>query len=116
MTILNPLLIEKQKLNEEDVAELECLHNAREVLFEEMEGLDPEFEEDLPLLKTYVVLLESLEFNMQRVWKFDQTRERHTWWYRAPHCTCPKMDNADPIMSARGRIINGTCPLHGFIK
>lgn len=112
MAHLNERLIEKQGLDERDVAELERLHVSREVLFEEMENLNPELEEDLSLLKTYVVLLESLEFNMQRVWKFEQDRSKHSWWYRVPHCKCPKMDNADPLMSARGRIINGNCPLH----
>jgi len=109
--MLNPNLVKQQGLNKDDVAELEQLHEAKNQLFEIMSVLDPDM--DIDVLKTYVLLLESLEFNMQRVWKFDQDRSFHNWWYQAPHCECPKMDNADPLMGYGGRIINGNCPLHG---
>lgn len=114
MTNLNKGLIERQGLDEHEVEELERLHEAREVLFEVMmEPLDPTDEGDKLLLKTYAVLLESMEYNMQRVWKFNQDPSYHTWWYRVPHCKCPTMDNADPLMGYGGRIINSNCPIHG---
>jgi len=107
-TILNPHLVEKQGLTEDDVAELEHLHTVREKLFAAVEQLDPGFQNDS--IQLYAALLESLEFDMQRVWKFPQDRSFHSWWYRMPHCQCPQMDNADPIYAHR--IISGNCPVH----
>lgn len=86
MTYLNPNLIKHQNLSDDDVLELEILHETKNALFEQMKKLD--IDEDIELLHTYVILLESLEFNMQRVWKFTQDRNFHSWWSRAPHCTC----------------------------
>ncbi len=112
-TTLNPELIARQGLTDLEVGELEILHHEREQLFARMESLDPTKEYDRVILRQSVDELEQLEFSMQRAWRFDETRSMHSWWYRAPHCKCPKLDNADPIMSAQGRIIAGDCPLHG---
>jgi len=111
--MLNPRLVFNQGLDQCDIDRLEKLHEARENMFQDMETLDPENADHLIKLRTYVVLLDALEFEMQRAWKFDQDPSKHTWWYQAPHCECPKMDNADPLMGFGGRIINNNCPLHG---
>jgi len=86
MVNLNRNLIKSQNLTDTDILELEQLHETREALFQLMADLD--IDDDLPLLRTYVVLLESLEYNMQRVWKFEQNKDYHTWWFKSPHCTC----------------------------
>lgn len=111
VSILNPILVKKQGLTIPEVLELENLHELRERTFSEMERLDPTNEKDLVTLKIFAELIESLEYNMQRVWKFDQDKSKHTWWFRIPHCTCPKIDNSDPIYM--NRIINSDCPIHG---
>jgi len=111
MTILNERLIEQQGLSNDDVAELEYLHDTREILFRQAESLDPTYAPDLGLLQLYADLLESLEYNMQRVWKFDQDASKHSWWFRLPHCKCPKMDNADPLYMHR--VYSGACRIHG---
>ncbi len=112
MTFLSKQLIDKQELLEEDVKEIEDLHHQKDFLFELMKELDPQYiTHDRMVAKLYANLLESLEYNMQRVWKFEQNQEYHSWWYKIPHCKCPKMDNADPLYSGR-RIISGDCVIH----
>ena len=115
-TTLNQRLIEKQELTEQDVEELETLHEYRARMFDKMANLDPTDDEDKDTLKLYSQLLESLEYNMQRVWKFSQDKDYHTWWYKVPYCTCPKMDNGDPLYFG-ARIIRHDCPIHNhFIE
>lgn len=108
--MLNKNLIKSQGLSDDDVLELVRLHEVREKLFDSMDKLDPIKDNDS--LRLYAKLLESLEYNMQRVWKFEQNPEFHTWWFKVPHCTCPKMDNADPIYIHR--LYHAGCPIHGF--
>jgi hypothetical protein len=112
--MLNFYLINKQGLNVNDVAELEGLHKSLTMIFGVMKELDPTDSDHVNQLHEFVPVIESIEFNMQRVWKFPLTRERHTWWFKVPHCKCPKLDNAEP--SWPGRIINGDCPVHGKMK
>lgn len=115
MTTLSKRLIESQQLTEEDVAELEHLHGVREALFVMAESLNPNNSVHELQLRLYADLLESVEYNMQRVWKFPQTSDLHSWWYKLPHCACPKMDNSDPIYSG-SRIISGMCRIHNRSK
>lgn len=114
MTILNPHLIKKQELKEDDIYELEGLHETLNRTFDKMEALDPKNDEDKDTLILYSHLIESLEYNMQRVWKFEQDRMRHSWWYRVPHCTCPKMDNNDALY-ANVRLFRHDCPIHNHL-
>ena len=111
ISILNPTLVKKQELTTEDQMELVRLHELKERMFEQMMLLNPEDLNDNITLRVFADLLESLEYNMQRVWKFDQDSQFHSWWYKVPHCKCPRMDNADPIYLHR--IVNGNCPIHG---
>lgn len=109
---LNKGLIKTQGLSEDDVAELNTLHETKDNVFLFMDLLDPIKENKK--LRLYGRLIESVEFNMQRIWKFDQNVAYHSWWYQVPHCKCPKMDNADPMYPYK--IINNNCPIHGEIK
>ena len=110
--MLNPLLIEQQGLTDKEVKDLEAYHEYREALFESMEKRDPSDTDDLAELRWSVGELERLEFAMQRGWRFEEDASMHSWWFRAPHCKCPKLDNADPLMTRGGRIITEGCPLH----
>ena len=110
--MFNKTLIEKQGLFENDIQELTKLHTLKDELFETMEGLDPNKEKDLKQLRMFVKLLQSLEFDMQRVWKFDPNANMHSWWFKAPHCKCPFMDNQD-MLGTKYRVHVKDCPLHG---
>jgi hypothetical protein len=103
---LNMDLVRQRGLTEKEVLHLYDLHEVREELFERFEATA-----DREELRELVNKLETLEFEMQVAWRFPVDRNFHTWWYRAPKCQCPQMDNIDAFGSER--IINKQCPLHG---
>lgn len=109
---LNLRLVEQQQLSLDDVKELVHLHSVREQVFNQMRVLDPSNEDQLQQLRLFADLMESVEYNMQRVWKFEQDSKFHSWWYQLPHCSCPSMDNGDRV-GTDSRVINMNCPLHG---
>jgi len=104
--MLNKFLVQKQGLTKDETNELEYLHILKNDLFLLMEQTDDNYK-----LRLYAALLESLEYNMQRVWHFPQDSQYHNWWHKVPNCNCPSMDNDDPLMP--GRIIREDCPIHG---
>lgn len=59
------------------------------------------------------IALENLEYNMQLLWGFKEDSNYHTWWLEPEQCTCPALDNKDPMFYGAGKIINGACPVHG---
>lgn len=97
----NPVLIEDKGLSEEIETKLNVVYRKLEKVL-----LCPEDYEDP------VETIESLEFELQELWGFDKSRERHSYWYRVKGCKCPKMDNSDPLYGGR-RIINSECFWHG---
>ncbi|RLA05141.1 MAG: hypothetical protein DRQ47_01890 [Gammaproteobacteria bacterium] len=116
MVKLNKGLIASQKVDEDGVAELIRLHKALDLVNELMAEMDPtDGEYMVNQLHTMATVIESIEFNMQRVWKFPQDMDFHTHWLNVPHCKCPQMDNRDPLYFGR-RIINANCPVHGDVK
>lgn len=58
-------------------------------------------------------MIEDTEFEMQRLWGFDEDKSRHAYWFRVKGCLCPKMDNADRCSPWDSRIITLSCPFHG---
>lgn len=111
MVALNKSLVERQELSEDDIEELQHLHSTREDLFRLAGNLDLTKETDVATIRVYATLLEALEYDMQRVWKFDQNPHYHSWWYKMPHCKCPTMDN-DDLMGSEYRICNTDCKIH----
>ena len=106
---LNPRLIKQQGLTVEDVISLNALHKEREELFDKFEtnNLKKLSREEIDEL---ILELEDLEFIMQRVWKFDENRKRHTWWNKMPNCSCRIVGNYGKETK---RIIDKGCPIHG---
>lgn len=111
-SFLNPHLIVKQGLNEDEVRLLEELHEKRLNLFKLMASCDPKMKGDRVMLAEYAQQVEQLEFRMQEAWKFDKDRNMHSWWFRVPHCRCPKLDNEEHIGTPY-RIFTQDCPVHG---
>lgn len=60
-----------------------------------------------------VQLIEDLEYSLQGLWKFSRNSNYHSHWIGIKGCTCPKMDNRDPLYFGRGKIFNFTCKWHG---
>ena len=109
-SMLNSRLIEIQELSDEDVTRICALHDQLDVLFEQMADMDPKKSQRQLLI--CVEKIEQLEFDLQAAWKFEQNKNYHTWWYQAPHCICPRMDNAD-VVGTELRYFISSCPLHG---
>lgn len=65
-----------------------------------------------------VQLIEDMEFTLQGLWKFTRNTDYHTHWKDIKGCTCPKLDNSDPMYFGGGKIIMSDCPWHwkGEIK
>ncbi len=59
-----------------------------------------------------VQLIEDLEYALQGLWKFPRDARYHTHWMEIKNCTCPKMDNRDPMYYGGGKITVSDCPWH----
>lgn len=59
-----------------------------------------------------VQLIEDCEYTLQGLWKFTRDANFHTWWLRTKGCTCPRMDNTDPMFFGAGKITVSDCPWH----
>lgn len=110
--LLNPKLVEKNELTEEDIQAIVNLHNDRLHLWHRLNKLDPTTPEGRAELREGVQLTENIEFDLQKAWKFPQSRSHHTWWYQIPHCQCPYYDNRDSF-GTDVRYIKPSCPAHG---
>lgn len=84
------------------------LHIKRHQIFQNFANCEST---DLSLLAVNRDALQQLEFDLQREWGFTPDINHHSYWYRVPHCTCPKMDNQDYLGS--GEIVASDCPVHG---
>ena len=103
--LLNEDLISMKGV-EDNVEQILDLHCEQIDLYEKAQNAKSSDE-----LKELAVDLEDLEFRMQDAWNWKRDATKHTHWLFIPHCTCPKMDNRDPIYAGR-RIISGSCPVH----
>lgn len=108
--MLNNRLLKQQGLTDWDAVKIENLHTMLQSLFADMEYYynpdDNAFE-----LKECSKIITAIENLMQSAWKFPVHEDFHTHWYRAPHCTCPVLDN-DDVMGLPYHIITLDCPLH----
>lgn len=103
-TIINRDLAKKMGADEKKIQKI---HRKRERLFKKAEK-----ENDHKTMSNLVKELEQIEFELQRAWGFSEDAKFHTWWYKIPKCTCPKMDNAD-VTGVDLRYISENCPYHG---
>ena len=56
--------------------------------------------------------IEQLEFNLQRLWGFSESKFHHRYWSRLQMCLCnaDSLDNMDDF--GYRRTIRGNCPIH----
>lgn len=59
--------------------------------------------------------IQSLEYEMQELWKFDTDSDFHSYWFLVKGCQCPKLDNKD-LIGSRMSYIDASCPYHGSQK
>lgn len=97
---INMVLAEFQGLTETDHKHLQVLYNNLDALMTSPEDFsDP------------VGMIEVIEYNLQKVWKFPQNKDFHKYWFRIKGCTCPKSDNRTYI-GTEYRLMNTNCPWH----
>lgn len=103
---LNVRLMARQDLSYADIEAVKKAHLKMKALFAKINKTD-----DSIKLKKLAEKIKEIEFEMQRAWKFPENNAMHSWWYEAPKCLCPKLDNRD----SRGHLqyIREDCPLHG---
>lgn len=121
----NPQLVKKQDLSKRDLAQISKLHKKRKKLFKQAENIIKNKNNPRKIefynqnifaskLKKIAKEVEKIEFALQKKWKFKKTRDRHTWWFYIPGCTCPKIDNKERMYTGI-RIYSENCPIHGTI-
>ena len=110
---LNQRLVASQGVSDKHQDVLVVLHTMMENLFSNLHKMS---DVDIMADRRFInYTVESIEFEMQRFWKFPQSADYHTWWHKNPSCLCPTMDNID----ANGtgvRYFNTMCPLHGGLS
>lgn len=99
---INHELADERGVSTENRSIIKYLHLQIQLLFDMSYSLPSD---------VVVFELEQLEYRLQDMWGFDRDRSYHSYWYRSPGCTCPKMDNRE--RKGYGRIIAGNCPYHG---
>ncbi len=104
---INSRLVEKQGIDDVAVAKIIMLHQLKYGILESATAAI----EDRNLLRMYAKMVELLEFELQRVWKFPLDAKFHRFW-KFPGCTCPRLDNEDSYGTSYS-IVNLDCPVHG---
>jgi len=107
---LSPHLAIKNDLGIKDLKKIRRIHIKRLRLFDEIES-----ESDVTKLHELANDLEKIEYELQKAWKLNLDSNFHSWWFRAPKCTCPKLDNKERIGTGLF-IIDRKCLLHGELS
>lgn len=102
--MINLKLAEKQKLSKKDIYNIGKAHGYIDWLKADMNNCKPNHKKYKDVLKLWT----EMQFALQTHWKFDRDSTYHPTW-TLPHCTCPKMDNAD---AGRHRYFHVKCPVH----
>lgn len=103
--LINIELAKKQKLTTQEIEGLKLLYEELSSIFLKAEQAT---EKELMILS---MQLEELEYKLQEAWKFEKNPNKHSYWYKIPQCTCPKLDNAD-LWETGTRIFNPQCMVH----
>ena len=105
---LNQNLVARNNVSPEAQTQLCKLYDKLEALIEEGNA-----SLSVEVNKEIADKIEQLEFNLQRLWGFGESKMHHRYWSRLNMCLCnaDSMDNLDD----RGyrRTIRMDCPLHG---
>lgn len=92
----------QQRVSDEDLQKIVEVHDRRVRIFKQIAVI-----EDPIILRDLARAVEEIEFELQRLWKFEENRTRHIWWRKVPKCKCP-----DQLVGGF-RTISLDCPIHG---
>ena len=108
--ILSPGLLKIQNVSEAQIARLLELYEELSQLFDRARDADSDEQ-----CKVIAAELKDLEFQLQDNWNFPRSEDHHSYQFRLPGCTCPKIDNAERFGTPY-KIITTTCKFHGDCK
>jgi len=103
-------MLVKQGISEETLKQMKSVYDEMDELFKQIEK-----EEDASQLKVLANKIPDLEYRLQELWGFRKDSRYHRYWFKAPKCTCPVLDNLDNL-GTDIREISPFCPLHGGQK
>ncbi len=106
LTYLNSDLISSRGISEGDVEKLKRSHLCLDAIKQKMKASS-----DTTRIRQLARRIQTIEYIQQKLWKFPQDHTFHNW-YNVPHCTCPKMDNADR-KGSKFQIRTASCIVHG---
>jgi len=106
MVVINSRLVTNQGLDLDEVDKVNKLHKVRNCYLTLMENTD-----DITNLKKLSKIIEQIDFQLQKLWKFKVDSKYHRFW-NLPKCQCPKLDNMDALGTGR-KIYSKNCPIHG---
>lgn len=109
---LNTRLATRRNLLPEVVDEICLNHGMIQDIKQIMENTTPDNDESIKELSLLADSVTVHEFELQRLWGFEQDSNMHSQWFTLPHCDCPIMDNADRL-GTKYKVINTKCILHG---
>lgn len=88
-------LLERQKVTDKQKETLAYLYFCMDRLFDDAREMNPNKQANR--LRAVAEQIEAIEFQLQDNWNFPRNKSFHSYWYKIPHCSCPKMDNADRL-------------------
>lgn len=111
ISIINPELAAMQDLTDERISAIAKMHLARFRICTRASRLQSTSKKNLRILFDEFT---ANEYALQEAWGFEKDASYHSWW-EFPHCTCPKLDNAER-KGTKYQIHNPNCPIHGELK
>jgi hypothetical protein len=103
--ILNPKLIQRQRIGPDEIAALYETHERKAKLFQRM--CDAATVNLLGLAK----LFDDLEYEQQGLWRFPRDPKFHQW-FDVPRCTCDKHFAICALGETSLRVFRKGCPVH----
>ena len=111
-TRLNPNLVKKQGLSQTQVYVIEQKHQELDQLIDMINGLEWNEENKQQILQL-TKSVELYEFQLQKLWGFEQSADFHSHWIRIKHCSCRTIDNMERLGTGAGYFRYGNCKIHG---
>lgn len=102
--MLNKNLLISQEITTKGEASIVALHGIMDDVTENHEEYGNQ--------KEVLAIVQSLEYTMQALWKFDRDKNYHRYTWNLRDCTCPRMDNIERIGTLL-KIVSVNCPFHG---
>jgi len=100
-------------MNETEVKRWEALINEVKEIFDEQSKWKKSgtCNKHLPDLKMMDKRLHEIEYELQKLKKYNNDIDYHIFWYQQPCCNCPKLDNDEKI-GVSHKVVSLECIIH----